>query len=158
MAGKKRNTMRLDTTAIETMLKNFEKTGHDIGKIAEKALLEAGQKITADTNAAVQKPNLPRGGRYSGGDTARSIIQNPEVKWVGGVATMNVGFDFDKKGAGGFLIGGYFYTDKRTGTPKHMSKVPELDEIYKGKKYMNRIKEQMTKSVEQSIKEELEGK
>lgn len=159
MAKKKgRNTLSLDTSALEELIKNFEQAGKNVEKITEKALLAAAEKITTDTKQAIEKPNLPAQGKYSQGDTAKTIIENPKVAWTGKTASVNVGFDFSKKGAGGYLISGYFYNDKKTGTAKQMRAVQKLDEIYKQKKYMQQVEDTMVKAVQTEIKKELDGK
>ena len=66
-------------------------------------------------------------------------IKNPKVEWSGMMGEIGVGFDFSKPGAGGYLI---------TGTPR-MKPDRELNKIYKGKRYM--------KQIEQDIKEVFEA-
>ena len=84
---------------------------------------------------------LPAGGKYSTGKTEATIVDNPQVEWSGSRASIEVGFDFGKPGAGGFLI---------TGTPK-MKPDKELNRMYKGKKYMKQIQDQMSEVVSEAI-------
>ena len=76
---------------------------------------------------------MPAGGKYSHGKTKESIVTDTTVTWSGGVGSVPIGFDFSKPGAGGYLI---------TGTPR-MRPNPELNKIYKQKKYMNAIQKEM---------------
>lgn len=140
------NTLKLDTTGFDRLLKQLESIGGDVKPVVEKALKDAGKKIGEDTLTALNAPNLPAGGKYSTGETAKSVIQNGSVVWEGDTAYIPVGFDFAKPGAGGFLI---------TGTPK-MKPDRELNRMYKGKKYMNEIQKGMSDVVLSAIVEQME--
>lgn len=136
-----RNTLKLDTSGFEGLLRRLESLGGNVTETVEKALTSAGKTIENDTREAVKKPYLPAKGRYSSGDTEKSIINDPQVQWDGNTAWIPVGFDFSKPGAGGYLI---------TGTPK-MSPDPRLKKIYKGKKYMKDIQDSMADVVIEEI-------
>lgn len=136
-----RNTLKLDTKGFEQLLTKLDSLGGNMVEVVDKALTDAGQKISEDTHRAMAKQNLPAGGKYSNDDTDKTIIDNPQVEWSGTAASINVGFDFAQPGAGGFLI---------TGTPK-MDPNKELQKIYKGKKYMKEIQEQMANTVGEAI-------
>lgn len=129
-----RNTLRLDTKGFERMLQDLDAAGGDITRAIDEAFSKASAKITQDTKAAMAKPNLPAGGKYSDGTTMQSIVQDARVEWEGFVASIPIGFDFSKPGAGGFLI---------TGTPR-MQPDKELHKMYKQKKYMNEIQKEMS--------------
>jgi hypothetical protein len=96
------------------------------------ALLQVAETVRDDTVDAMAAINLPAQGKYSTGDTMRSIVE-PAVTWSGTVAETPVGFDFSKPGAGGFLI---------SGTPR-MQPNPKLEEIYTRKRYMNALQQDM---------------
>lgn len=136
-----RNMLRLDTSALEEYIDKLESVNGNLEKVVEKALLKAGEQVTQDTLDAIQPQNLPHGGKYSNGDTEKSIEKNPTVQKEGTTLSIGVGFDFGKKSAGGFLI---------TGTPK-MRPVTQLQRIYKGKRYMNSVGQQMIEIFEQEI-------
>ena len=142
-----RNTLKLDTTGFDRLINHLKDLNGDVQTAVTDALEQAGETITADTHDAVQKPNLPAEGKYSHGDTEASIV-TPQVKWIGGtLAEMGVGFDYDKPGAGGFLI---------TGTPK-MRPDMALQRIYKRKKYMRDIQNSMYEVVQEYIVDALKG-
>ena len=123
-----KNQMTLDTSGLDAALtKLIASVGVEKAKESvEKHLQEVGDKISKDTLEAVQKANLPAGGRYSTGETEQSVVRKPAVTWDGGTASIPVGFDFSKPGAGGWLI---------SGTPK-MQPYTALRKMYKSKKYM----------------------
>lgn len=136
-----RNTLRLDTKGFESLLTKLDEVGGNINEVVTKALEEAGQTIAEDTHKAMAASYLPAGGKYSNGKTEAAIVDNPQVEWSGSRASIEVGFDFGKPGAGGFLI---------TGTPK-MKPDKELNRMYKGKKYMKQIQDQMSEVVSEAI-------
>ena len=142
-----RTTLRLDTKGFDRMLKELEAAGGDVKRAVDEALTKASAKITQDTKAAMAQPNLPARGEYSTGDTMDSIIQDARVEWEGSVASIPVGFDFSKPGAGGFLI---------TGTPR-MQPNKELQKMYKQKKYMGEIQAQMSDLIMDHLIKSLEG-
>ena len=136
-----RNTLKLDTKGFEQLLTKLDSLGGNMVEVVDKALTDAGKKIGEDTHKAMAKEYLPAGGKYSKGDTEKTIIDNPQVEWSGSKALIDVGFDFAKPGAGGFLI---------TGRPD-MAPDKELEKIYKSKKYMKEIQEQMANTVGEAI-------
>jgi hypothetical protein len=64
-----------------------------------------------------------------------------KLVWSGSIAEIGVGFDFDKPGAGGFLI---------TGTPR-MAPDKALNKIYKSKKYMKDVQQEMIEVFQKEI-------
>lgn len=144
-----RNTMQLDLKGFNELITKLDGLGGDIKKATQDALEKAGQKIGEDTATAVQRSNLPAGGKFSQGDTAKTVVENPKVEWSGDTASIGVGFDFSKRGAGGFLIKGYYQNFH--GTPRHMAPQPQLNAMYTGKGYMKQIQNEMAKEVTKVI-------
>lgn len=142
-----KNLLRLDTSGFEEYVAKLEKLEADVKPIVTEALNKAGVKITSDTTNAVAEPDLPRGGKYSTGETKASIIQNPQTTWSGSIAEIGVGFDFDKPGAGGFLI---------TGTPR-MAPDKALNKIYKSKKYMKDVQQEMGETFQKEVIKRMGG-
>ena len=136
-----RNTLKLDTSGFEAFLRELDKMGGDVKQTVNKALGEASKKITADTEAALAVANLPAGGKYSQGDTERAVIRDNAVRWDGLTGWVPVGFDFSAHGAGGYLI---------TGTPR-MRPDAALHKMYKQKKYMRQIQDEMSEVILQSV-------
>lgn len=144
-----RNTLKLQLSGFEELLTKLDKLGGDLKKVTTNALEQAGETIEWDTKEAVQKPNLPAKGKYSSKrkDTEKSIVENPKVVWSGTQAEINVGFDYGKPGAGGFLI---------TGTPR-MKPDYALQKIYKRKAYMSQIQKDMSEIVNDAIVDRMGG-
>lgn len=142
-----RNTLKLDTSGFVEMLRKLDSLGGDVKKATQDALLQASETIYEDTIDAMQKSNLPAGGKYSRGTTMESIIRDAQVTWEGLVGSVPVGFDFSKPGAGGFLI---------TGTPK-MQPDKELHRMYKQKKYMRDIQNDMGDVIMDFVTNAMEG-
>ena len=142
-----RNTLKLQTDGFERVIDHLKELGGDVQTAVTDALEQVGETITEDTQEALSAGNLPAGGKYSIGNTERSVV-SPKVVWIGGtMAEMGVGFDYGKSGAGGFLI---------SGTPR-MRPDTALQKIYKRKKYMNYIQQGMIDVVQDYIVEALQG-
>lgn len=143
-----RNTLRLDTKAFTGLLEKLEAMGGDVKGAVTDALQQAAETIADDTEAAITPGNLPAGGKYSTGRTAESIVRDTNVRWDGLSAWVPVGFDFSLPGAGGYLI---------TGTPK-MPPDHELNRMYKQKKYMAGIQDDIREVLMDKMQESFEGK
>ena len=143
MAKYGRKTMRLDTSGFEHFLIELDELGGNVKSAAEYALKHAAVMVQNQTVIALADKNLPAGGKYSTGETLKSVIHFPKVEWDGDVASVPVGFDFDKPGAGGFLIGG---RREIAGTPR-MAPNRELRSIYKGQRFMRGVQKQMWNDV-----------
>ena len=128
-----KNILKLDTSGFARELRRIESLGGNVKGAVEEMLTKASQKISTDTEAALDKPNLPAQGKYPTGTTKESIIRDHRVRWEGEVGWVPVGFDFSKPGAGGYLI---------TGTPK-MQPDMALNKMYKQKSYMKQIQKDM---------------
>lgn len=144
----KRTTLNLDTKNIEQLILKLDELEGDVKSAVEDALTQAAETITDDTIDAMHESNLPAGGEYSDGETKESIVKNPKVIWEGTKASVAVGFDYDKPGAGGYLI---------TGTPR-MRPVQPLNVIYTGKRYMTDIRKDMEAVMQDYINEKMGGK
>lgn len=142
----KRNTLNIEMSGFNELVTKLEGLNGDVKKAVTDALGQAAETIEEDTKDALKKNNLPAKGIYSTGDTERAIV-NAKVEWSGTVASVGVGFDYSKSGAGGFLI---------TGTPR-MQPDRELQKIYKQKKYMKAIQAEMQEIVMDEIKKKMGG-
>lgn len=142
-----RTVLKLDTKGFNEYAEKLDGLGADLKSIFTEALEKAGEKIGQDTLNAVADENLPRGGKYSTGETKASVIQNPKVEWSGSVGSIGIGFDFGKPGAGGYLI---------TGTPK-MRPDKALNQMYKGRRYMTQIRQDMVDIFDAEIQKKMGG-
>lgn len=143
----KRNTLKLQLGGFEELITKLDSLGGDIKGVVEDALGQAGETIGYDTIEALAKENLPRKGKYSTGDTEKSVILNPPVEWEGQTAVIGVGFDYNKPGAGGLLI---------SGTPR-MKPDTKLKGMHRGKKYMTQIQDDMKDIVNDEIERRMSG-
>lgn len=150
-----RNTMKLELKGFNELLVKLDELQGDVKAAVTEALDDAGKKIGDDTAQAVEKQNLPAGGKFSTGDTARTVVKNPKTEWSGEVASIGLGFDFGMKGAGGFLIKGYY--QNYHGTPRHMAPQKTLNAMYTGKGYMKTIQKDMEKVVVKAIDKKMKG-
>lgn len=144
-----KNMLKLDTRGFKQYAEKLDALGGDLQMIFTDALEQAGETIANDTLDAITDPNLPRGGKYrkSPSKTEASVVRNPKIEWHGTLGEIGVGFDFNKPGAGGYLI---------TGTPR-MRPDNALDAIYKKKKYMNDISKGMVNIFNDEIKRRMGG-
>lgn len=145
--AKRRNVLRLETEGFDELVTKLEGLGGNVKNVVTDALMQAAETIEEDTKDAMSAKNLPAKGRYSTGETERSIAK-PEVTWSGTIGQTGVGFDFGKPGAGGFLI---------TGTPR-MQPNAALAKIYTRKSYMRQIQSDMEEVVADEIRRTMEGK
>lgn len=143
----KRATLNLNTKGFEELIVKLDELGGNLQEVVEDALNQAGETIRDDTLDAIKKGNLPAKGKYSKGYTEKSVIRNPRTQWAGTTASIAVGFDYGKKGSGGYLI---------TGTPR-MRPDRELNRMYKGRKYMKDIENDMKNIVNDAISAKMEG-
>lgn len=144
-----KNTLNLDTSGLEELVNKLKKLEGDIKGAVTDALEQAAETIEEDTREAIQPQNLPALGKYQSKDkdTEKAIVTGAKVTWTGSTAEINVGFDYSKPGAGGFLI---------TGTPR-MKPDKALQKIYKQKKYMTQLQADMGEVVSGYIKKQMEG-
>ena len=145
-----RATLKLDTSAIGDLVGRLDKIGGNVKEAVNNALEQTAETIEEDTIDAVQDRYLPAKGRYSAHDkpTEKSIVRKSKVEWSGNFASINVGFDYSKRGAGGYLISGYYYNH---GTPRHMDYDKPLHKMYKGKKYLRDLTNDMAQVILDAI-------
>lgn len=141
-----RNTLKLDVSGFTEMLRKLDDLGGNVKKAVEDALVQSAETIHDDTIAALDNANLPARGIYSTGTTKESVITDARVSWEGLVGSVPVGFDFSKPGAGGYLI---------TGTPR-MQPDRQLNQMYKQKKYMRQIQNDISEVIMDYVIEAME--
>lgn len=145
-----KNKLQLDFTGFSEYVKELEGLGANVRDTVDNALTIIGRKVGHDTRAAVQNQNLPAHGKFSTGETAKTVVEDPKVVWSGTMASIGVGFDFGQKGAGGYLIGGYY--QNYHGTPRHMEPDRKLNEMYKQKRYKRELEDMLLQSVNKELK------
>lgn len=142
-----KNILKIDYSAFNDLLTKLDELQGDLKPVVTDALEQAAETVEWDTKEAIAKSNMPAKGIYSQGDTQKSIVENARVTWSGSRAEIGLGFDFGKAGAGGFLI---------TGTPR-MKPDYALQKIYKKKKYMTDLQNDMAEIVNDAIADHIGG-
>lgn len=143
----KRIKLSLEIAGFDEYIEKLDKLGADIKKVIADVYEQCTDDITEDTIEAVKEPNLPAKGKYSTGDTAKSIIRQPKFVWQGSQGEIGLGFDPTKKGVGIILI---------TGTPR-MQPVWKLEDIYARKKRLNQVQKDIDEAFTNAINELMEG-
>ena len=143
----RRNKLSLDLSGFEELVVKLEGLEGDVKKVLTDGLEQVADTVQEDTREAMANRYLPATGKYSTGDTKKSIAE-PKVTWSGTVAEVGLGFDKTKPGAGGFLI---------TGTPR-MEPDRKLEKIYARKKYLKQINEDLSEVLENAIDEVMGGR
>ena len=120
-------------------------------KGVEEALIESKKHVNPLIENAMGK--LPAGGKYSTGDTKKSIDKEMTVAWVGMTGEIKVGFDFSKSGPKSiFLMEGTVVN----GTPR-MKPVSGLKSAIYGAKTQKEIAEIQEKVLSNYIMKVMEG-
>ena len=139
------NRMKLEIGGFDELLNQLEELGGDVKKTVEEQLTFAAETVADDTVDAMDDSNLPAQGKFSKGETIKTIVRHPSVEWVGDTAVCGVGFDMNQGGAGLLLI---------TGTPD-MKPNYKLQEIYARKKYMKKLNSKIQEGIMDVIAEKM---
>lgn len=144
-----RNKIGLQFDGWEETLSKLDRLG---GTEAMKKGVEAGLKaskqyVNPQIEAAMGK--LPAGGKYSTGDTKRSLDRDMTVDWSGMTGEIKVGFDFKKSGPVSIFL--------MYGTPR-MKPVSGLKSAIYGTKTKTQIKVLQAEAVNKVITRIMEGK
>lgn len=119
-------------------------------KTMKKGVEEALKESKKHVNPLIEKSmgKLPAGGRYSTGDTKKSIDNENKVEWSGMTGEIKIGFDFSKSGLKSIFL--------MYGTPK-MKPVTGLKSAIYGNKTQKEIAEIQEKVLSEAIKKVMEG-
>lgn len=143
-----RNRIGLQVKGFEEyMAKLDEIGGSDAMKRGTEAALKASKQYV---NPLIESAmtQLPAGGRYSTGETKRSIDDSMTVEWEGMTASIKVGFDFKKSGLTSIFL--------MYGTPRHSPVVGLYEAIY-GRKTQREIGKIQGEALNKVIKRIMEG-
>jgi hypothetical protein len=140
---------------LELELKGFEElitkldglVENKLKPVLSEVLEDIGEEIGQRTYEAMDKSNLPAKGKYSTGDTIKTVVKNPKAIWSSSTCEINVGFDKTKPGAGFLLI---------TGTPR-MKPVRELEDVFVSQKFKNQVNKWIRESLSEAIYEAMKG-
>lgn len=123
--AKKKNGF--DTRALLEFAGRLDELGGSdaLKRAVTAGMAQAKQEINKQVTSAMQTSNLPAGGKYSTGDTLKSLDKEMAATWNGNVASLPLGFDMAKSGIVSIVL--------MYGTPK-MRPVPGLVDAIYGKK------------------------
>lgn len=93
-----RNKIGLQVKELDYYMAKLDElgTGKAMKRGVEGALRASKQYVTPLIEKSMAK--LPAGGKYSTGDTKKSIDKDMSVEWSGMTGSIKVGFDFSKSG------------------------------------------------------------
>lgn len=94
----------LNFDGVSELSEKLEALGGDLKQVAEQALEFIPGDVNPKLHAAMQK-------HKGHGVTERSIVEGQQVKWIGNVASIDVGFDLKKGGMPSIFL--------MYGTPRH---------------------------------------
>jgi len=112
----------LEFAGFNEVLKKLNSLEADTKKIAEEALTKTHEIVTEKAEKAVTKSNLPAGGKYSSGDTQKSIKRDPQITWNGTEGSVAVGFDIKRGGLPSIFM--------MYGSPRYMKVQAVYDAFY----------------------------
>lgn len=112
----------VEFAGFDEVLKKLNKLGADTKQITEDALQKSFDIVTRKAEAAIAKPNLPAGGKFSTGRTEESLTRTLDVTWTGTEASAPVGFNIKKGGLPSIFM--------MYGTPRYMKVQAVYDAFY----------------------------
>lgn len=133
MASKKyKNKIGIEFEGFDEVVAKLKKLNGNVKELTNKGLKETHKIITEKAEEAVKKSNLPAKGKYSKGDTAKSLKREANIEWNGTLASVSVGFSIREGGlASIFMI---------YGTPRYM-KNQKMYNAFWSKKTHNEVLE-----------------
>lgn len=147
-----RNRIGLQVQGFEEYMSKLDELGGSqaMKRGVESALKASKEYVNPLINQAMTR--LPAGGKYSTGDTKRSIDKNMNVEWEGRTASIKVGFDFSKSGMKSIYL---MYGTQMHGTPR-MSPVRGLKAAIYGAKTRKQIAELQGEALNKVIRRIME--
>ena len=143
-----RNKIGLQVKGFEEYMAKLDQVGSSnaMRRGVESALKASKQHVNPKIEAAMA--NLPAEGRYSTGDTKKSIDKEMSVDWQGMTASVKVGFDFKKSGMTSIYL--------MYGTPK-MPPVAGLKAAIYGSKTQKEVAKVQAEALNKVIQRIMEG-
>lgn len=145
-----RNKIGLQVKGFEEYMDKLDKLGgtQTMKRGVESALKASKQYVNPQITKSMGAGNMPAGGKYSTGDTKRSIDSDMSVDWEGMTGSIKVGFDFKKSGLKSIFL--------MYGTPK-MQPVAGLKNAIYGAKTKKEIANIQAEALDKVIKRVMEG-
>lgn len=125
------NRCYLEFEGFDEVIKRLTNLEGDVKETSERALKECHKVVTRKAEESVKKSNLPAKGKFSKGDTSKSLYKEAKVEWKGTIASIKTGFSISNGGlASIFMI---------YGTPRYM-KNQKMYNAFWGKKTIDEVK------------------
>ncbi len=86
-----KNSLKLELSGVEELLRSIEKMGGDVNAAAEKALLASAVPFHQELKVAIKK-------HRRSGLTESTLREPKQVKWEGNRCTLEVGFNLKSGG------------------------------------------------------------
>lgn len=131
----------LEFSGFEELSERLQELGGDLKDVTEQALKSTHAHITPNLHKQMKKHKRT-------GKTEDSIIDNAKVKWVGDVASVDVGFDLDNGGFASIFL--------MHGTPR-MKPDKQLYQLIYGNKTKKEIAELQEKVFSRAIGKAIGG-
>lgn len=141
-----KNKAWVELEGFREIMEELDELQGDIKGTAEKALVEGKKVATNKILKETTKSKYPARGKYSKGDTRRSIDLDVNVKWEGAKAEIGVGYKFEKSGPTPIML--------MYGTPR-MKKVQGMYDALYGKKTKKEVMEKEKEIVQKEIEKRL---
>ena len=144
-----RNKIGLKFEGWQELLTSIDRAAGEAGlkKAVEGALKASKEHVNKKAGAAIAKANLPAAGKYSKGNTKKSLDNNFTVEWSGYTGSMNIGFDFQKSGLVSIFL--------MYGTPRQPP-VAGLQDAFYGAATKREVKEVQAEAVRKFIERNMQ--
>lgn len=145
-----RNKIGIQVEGIEQYMAKLDEIGGSTAmkRGVESALKASKEYINPQINKAMATGTLPAKGKYSTGETKKSIDTNMNVEWEGTLGSIKLGFYFKQSGLTSIML--------MCGTPK-MSLVRVLKSAIYGAKTKREIAKLQGEALTKTIKRIMEG-
>lgn len=137
-------SMKIDFEGFDEMLKKFQRLEADTKSITEEALRKTHEIVTAKAAASATAGSYPAGGKYSSGNTAKSLKKDAQITWKGTEASVEVGFNIKHGGLPSIFM--------MYGTPRYMKDQAMYDAFWSSQtegEVINAQKEIFMKALEE---------
>lgn len=152
--GRGRNRIGLQFDGWEELAERIDElAGADgLKRAVETALTDSKAHVNQKLTEAMRPNKLPAKGKYSEGDTLRSLDEDSPVTWEGMTASVKIGFKLRENLTSIFLM----YGTKVHGTPRMKPDRALYTAIY-GTKTKKELKEIQADAVNRVLREALGG-
>ncbi len=148
-----KNKMKFGFKGFEEVFEKLDRLNADMKKITEEALEKSFEAVTPGIQAAIEP-------HHDSGQTEKSLVTTPEIKWDGTRGNVKVGFNIENGGLPSVFL--------MYGTPRHtaanqygksgktVSGVPQDTTLYNaiyGTTTKNKVKKIQKEIFEKALKE-----